>query len=113
MANALTYSPARVMAFDNLPDRRERAEALGAEVFDPAVAPASAQVAELTSGRGADCVIEAVGQATTLVESMRSARIGGTVSVIGLITDAAPCRSARSSWASATSLFVSARRTFR
>jgi alcohol dehydrogenase len=87
VANALTYSPARVLAFDNLPDRRERAEALGAEVFDPAVAPASAQVAELTSGRGADCVIEAVGHAATLVESMRSARVGGTVSVIGLITD--------------------------
>ena len=86
VANALTYAPARVIAFDHLADRRERAEALGAQVYDPAVASPSAQVAELTSRRGADCVIEAVGHADTLVESMRSARVGGTVSVIGLIT---------------------------
>lgn len=89
MANALTYAPARVLAFDNLADRRDRAKKLGAEVFDPTVALPSTQVAELTGGQGADCVIEAVGCAETLVESMRSARIGGAVSVIGLITDSA------------------------
>lgn len=88
VANALSYSPSRVIAFDTVADRRDRAASLGAEVFDPSVALASVQVAELTGGMGADCVIEAVGHATTVVESMRSARIGGTVSVIGLVTDA-------------------------
>lgn len=87
VANALTYSPARVIAFDNLPDRRARAKALGAEVYDAAQAPPSVQITELTAGTGADSVIEAVGNATTLVESLRSTRVGGTLSVIGLITD--------------------------
>lgn len=88
VANALTYGPARVLAFEHQADRRRRAAALGAEVYDSSAAPVSAQVAELTSGRGADCVIEAVGNDATLIESMRSARVGGTVSVIGLFTGA-------------------------
>ena len=85
VANALTYSPGRVLAFDGLAERRDRAEALGAEVFDPATGPTAAQVLEATGGRGADSAIEAVGRADTLVDAMRSVRVGGNLSVIGLV----------------------------
>lgn len=89
VANAFPYGPARVIGFDPRADRRRRAAALGADVHDSSGdIPVSVQVAELTSGHGADCVIEAVGHDVTLIESLRSARVGGTVSVIGLITGA-------------------------
>lgn len=52
----------RVLAVDPVPERLERVVARGAEpITSPAPADVVAQVRELTSGRGADAVIDAVG----------------------------------------------------
>lgn len=51
----------RVIAADPVTERRGRALSRGATVFDPAAGDVTAQVRELTDGRGADSVIDAVG----------------------------------------------------
>lgn len=81
---AQLYGPARILALDTVPDRLARAEALGAEPVDVSNGDAIAQVAELTGGRGADSVIEAVGADVTVSESPWLAAASGTVSVIGV-----------------------------
>lgn len=83
-ANALTYQPERVIAFDGLPERRARAASLGIETFDPATAPLTEQVMELTGGLGADSVIEAVGHPDTVLASLSCARVHGTVAGVGV-----------------------------
>ncbi len=78
------FGPGRVLAIDTLPERRARAEALGAEPIDPADGGSVAQIMGRTGGRGADCVIEAIGADQTIVESLMSAAPGGTVAIIGV-----------------------------
>ena len=81
---AQLYGPARILALDTVPDRLARAEALGAVPVDVSNGDAIAQVAELTAGRGAESVIEAVGADVTVSEAPWLAAAGGTVSVIGV-----------------------------
>jgi threonine dehydrogenase-like Zn-dependent dehydrogenase len=64
-----------------VPERRERAEAMGATAVAP-TATAAAMAA--TSGRGADAVIDAVGNDTTMADALTAIRAGGTVSVVGV-----------------------------
>jgi 2-desacetyl-2-hydroxyethyl bacteriochlorophyllide A dehydrogenase len=75
---------ARVIGVDPLPDRRAHAERLGAITIDPAQGGTAPQVIELTGGRGADAVIEAVGSDATVTDAIFSARATGTVSVVGV-----------------------------
>jgi 2-desacetyl-2-hydroxyethyl bacteriochlorophyllide A dehydrogenase len=75
---------ARVIGVDPLPDRRAHAERLGAITVDPARGGTAPQVIELTGGRGADAVIEAVGSDATVTDAIFSVRATGTVSVIGV-----------------------------
>lgn len=77
------WGPARVLAVDRDPERLARAAKLGAEVVDASVASTVDQVRELTGGRGAESVIEAVGADQTVIDAFHSAAPGGTVSVIG------------------------------
>jgi NADPH:quinone reductase-like Zn-dependent oxidoreductase len=65
----------------------ERAKALGADhLVNYRTTPEwSKAVREATDGRGADFIME-VGGAETLAESMKSIRIGGHVSIIGVLT---------------------------
>ncbi|RIQ18337.1 alcohol dehydrogenase catalytic domain-containing protein [Jiangella rhizosphaerae] len=51
----------RVIAADPVPERRDRVAARGATVIDPEGDDVTARVRELTDGRGADSVIDAVG----------------------------------------------------
>lgn len=81
---AQLFSPARILAIDPLPERRKRAEVLGAIAIDPSQAGAVAQVMELTKGWGADAVIEAVGADGTIVDAVMCAAPGSTVSIIGV-----------------------------
>lgn len=81
---AQLWGPARILALDTVPDRLDRAEQLGAEPVDVSGGDGIAQVADLTGGRGADSVIEAVGADVTVSESPWLAAPGGTVSVIGV-----------------------------
>jgi threonine dehydrogenase-like Zn-dependent dehydrogenase len=71
----------QVIAVDEVPARREVAEALGARAVPPELA--SAAVGEATDGLGADVVIEAAGTPGGLDASLKLARGRGVVSVVG------------------------------
>ena len=71
------------------PERLARAEALGAEPVDVSAGDTIGRIAELTEGRGASSVIEAVGADATIAEAIWCASPGGTVSVIGVNADMA------------------------
>jgi NADPH:quinone reductase-like Zn-dependent oxidoreductase len=68
-------------------EKLARAKALGADhVVNYKTTPGwSKVVREATEGRGADFVME-VGGAETLTESMKAIRIGGHISIIGVLT---------------------------
>lgn len=84
VACAQLYSPARVIAVDPMPGRRQRAEALGADPVDPADGGTVAAIMERTSGSGADAVIEAAGADATIADAVMCAAPGSTVSIIGV-----------------------------
>ncbi len=71
----------RVLAIDLVPERRAAAAELGAEPIDgdPRVV-----VRELTGGRGADVVLEAVGADATIDLAMKIAARGARVSIVGV-----------------------------
>jgi 2-desacetyl-2-hydroxyethyl bacteriochlorophyllide A dehydrogenase len=74
----------RIIATELNPTRRAKAAELGADVvLDPATEDAVAVVRELTDGRGADCVIEAVGSVRTYRDAFEMVRVGGTVVAYG------------------------------
>jgi alcohol dehydrogenase len=80
---AQLFGPARVLAVDKDKERLRRAVELGAEPVDAGDGETVPAVRELTSGRGAESVIEAVGVDQTVTDALGSAAPGGTVSVIG------------------------------
>jgi len=79
---ALVMGAAQVYALDLVPERRARAEALGATALDPVTA--KAQITELTKGRMLDCAVEAVGSDVTIRAAIDLVGAQGTVSVIGV-----------------------------
>lgn len=81
---ARLLGPARILAVDMDPNRLARAEQLGAEPVDATDGATVARVMELTGGRGAESVIEAVGADQTVTDAIGCAAPGGTVSVIGV-----------------------------
>jgi NADPH:quinone reductase-like Zn-dependent oxidoreductase len=82
-----TMTGARVIVTSSSDEKLERARQLGAaEVINYRTTPDWDQrVLELTGGAGVDQVVE-VGGAGTLERSFRAVRVGGTVSLIGLLT---------------------------
>jgi NADPH:quinone reductase-like Zn-dependent oxidoreductase len=78
---------AEVIVTSSSDAKLERAKRLGADhLINYATTPEwSKPVHELTGGRGVDHVIE-VGGANTLAESLRSVRLGGHVSLIGVLS---------------------------
>lgn len=78
---------ARVIVISSSESKRERVEALGADAFiNYRLCPDwSKRVRELTDGAGVDHIIE-VGGAETLQQSLRAVRIGGQISVIGVLS---------------------------
>ncbi|MEX0873497.1 MAG: alcohol dehydrogenase catalytic domain-containing protein [Actinomycetota bacterium] len=77
------FGAGRVLAVDMVPERRARAEALGAEPVDPADGGTPAQIMARTNGWGAEAVIEAVGADQTILDAIMCAAPGATVAVIG------------------------------
>ncbi len=74
----------RIIAIELNPARRAKAAELGADVvLDPGTEDVVAAVRELTEGRGADCVIEAVGSIRTYQEAFEMVRRGGTIVAYG------------------------------
>ncbi len=83
---ALALGAERVFTIDPVEARRAQSEAFGAESYAPDVARAA--IKEATKGVGVDVVVEAVGLASTIDESIRLARVGGSVSILGIVQDA-------------------------
>jgi threonine dehydrogenase-like Zn-dependent dehydrogenase len=83
---ARLFEPAAVIAIDTVIHRRDRARGFGAI---PAAGPEEAArlVSELSEGRGADAVLEAVGAAPALDLAIRLARPGAVISIAGYHTD--------------------------
>lgn len=85
---AYVFGAATVLAVDLVAERLQKAEALGATVV--AGGPdAVKEIRGLTAGRGADVVIEAVGNAEALKLAMQSARGFAVVSTAGVYTESA------------------------
>jgi alcohol dehydrogenase len=84
LQSAQLFGPARVIAVDTDPTRRSRAERLGAEPIDATGGATVESVREVTGGRGAESVIEAVGLDQTITDALGCAAPGGTVSVVGV-----------------------------
>lgn len=78
---------ARVLAIDRVAERLEKAEDLGAEPIHAEAVDVRGAVMERTGGDGADAVIEAVGSTATVQLAFDLARIGGVVSVVGVLLD--------------------------
>jgi L-iditol 2-dehydrogenase len=74
----------RILVTDRDPHRLGLARALGAdEAIDVAAGDPVERVLAATDGRGADAVLEAVGIAPTVAQSIAIARPGGTVTWVG------------------------------
>ncbi len=77
-------TPARIVAVDNQPERLDFARSLGSDVSIAAGEDGGVRsVLELTDGRGADIVIDFVGEHGTPESAIRMLRDGGTYSVVG------------------------------
>jgi NADPH:quinone reductase-like Zn-dependent oxidoreductase len=77
---------ARVIATSSSDAKLERLKALGADelINYKAIPEWGTRALELTGGRGVDTVVE-IGGAGTLDQSMRAARVGGHVALIGVL----------------------------
>jgi len=69
----------RVALVDPLPERREGALGLGADLAAPPGEPARQAVAALSAGRGVDVVFDTVGGPSALAAALALTRPGGTV----------------------------------
>jgi S-(hydroxymethyl)glutathione dehydrogenase/alcohol dehydrogenase len=76
---------ASIVAVDVNPAKLEHARVFGATaVVDAGAADAAAAVRDLTEGRGADFVFEAVGRKETIETALAATRRGGTCVVMGV-----------------------------
>jgi alcohol dehydrogenase len=82
--SAQVHGADRVLALDLAPDRLVLAEKVGATPINVKERNPQSAVFELTEGRGADVVIEAVGNLGAYETAMDVVRPGGTVSVVGM-----------------------------
>lgn len=74
----------KVVLTDIVIDRLREAEKIGVDAtFNPGTEDLNARVLELTEGRGADVVVEAVGRSETWESAPALARKGGTVLLFG------------------------------
>jgi NADPH:quinone reductase-like Zn-dependent oxidoreductase len=82
---------ARVIATSSTAERMQHLQTLGAgDVINYRNVPDWGRVARtLTDGRGVDHVVE-VGGAGTLAQSIRAVRVGGTISLIGVLAGTKP-----------------------
>jgi threonine dehydrogenase-like Zn-dependent dehydrogenase len=81
---AQVHGARRVLALDRLEDRLALAEKFGAISINVDQTNAQMAVTELTEGRGADVVVEAVGHPSAYETAFDVVRGGGTISVVGV-----------------------------
>ena len=77
----------KIVAVDMVPERLKLAESLGAIPVNPKETDADDVVLELTSWRGADVVVDAVGHESALAACFPLVRMGGTISLAGMYTE--------------------------
>jgi threonine dehydrogenase-like Zn-dependent dehydrogenase len=82
---ALLRRAACVIAVDLDDGRLAKAEKRGCVPLNPQREDLNQRVRELSGGRGADCAIEAVGKAELVRQAIEVTRVGGCVSVVGVI----------------------------
>lgn len=87
LMNVLTYRPSAVYMVDMAEDRLKLAEQIGATPVDASKVNAVVEIQRRTDDRGADVVIECVGNPSALTTALNAARAGGTVAVIGVYTE--------------------------
>ncbi|MHA6796964.1 alcohol dehydrogenase catalytic domain-containing protein [Pseudonocardia bannensis] len=92
------FAPAAVYAIDMVPDRLEQARRFGAVPIDTTAGDPLARLRELTGGRRATVVIEAVGSAGALETAWRIADAGGRIALVGVLTDEAFPQTAGQTW---------------
>jgi 2-desacetyl-2-hydroxyethyl bacteriochlorophyllide A dehydrogenase len=85
LQSAQLFGAAQVLAIDKVGYRLERAKQYGAIPIDAGKEDVRMRVFEATDGRGAHAVIEAVGAVETVQLAFELARIGGVVSVVGVL----------------------------
>ncbi|MFC9553723.1 NAD(P)-dependent alcohol dehydrogenase [Rhodococcus sp. NPDC056960] len=84
-------TPARVIAIDTDPAKRELASTLGADVvLDPGADDATDQIMELTRGQGAEAVIDFVGVNSTMTLGTLSVGKQGLFVLVGLAGGSVP-----------------------
>jgi 2-desacetyl-2-hydroxyethyl bacteriochlorophyllide A dehydrogenase len=76
-----------ILAFDKEPARLAMASRFGAEAINVSNGNPRDRINELTEGRGADGVMEAVGNASSLQLAYDLLRPGGTLSSVGVCTE--------------------------
>ena len=74
----------RVFVLDPLPERRALAARYDATPVDPGDAAAVQQLRDVTGGRGADVVLECVGNAAATQVAYELVRVGGTIAAAGV-----------------------------
>jgi threonine dehydrogenase-like Zn-dependent dehydrogenase len=81
---AFVHGARSVLALDRLEDRLSLAGKFGAIPINVAESNPHMAVSDLTEGRGADVVIEAVGHPSSYETAIDVVRRGGTISVVGV-----------------------------
>ncbi len=85
---ALLVEPKVVIAIDSVPERLELARKIGAVPVDMNAEDPGGVIREHTEGRGADAVLEAVGDQDALRSCFQYVRPGGTISAVGVYSEA-------------------------
>jgi threonine dehydrogenase-like Zn-dependent dehydrogenase len=81
---ARLHGAGEVLALDMEADRLALAEKVGATPINVKEQNPQMAVSDLTEGRGADVVIEAVGNESAFQNAVEAVRRGGTISVVGM-----------------------------
>ncbi len=84
---AIEYGAEKIFAIDTVPERLTMAQKFGATTINVADVKASEIIKEETGGRGADAVMEAVGNSATNRLAYDLIRPGGIISAVGVCTD--------------------------
>lgn len=85
--SAALFGPSAIVAVDLDEGRLAKARARGCHTVNPTREDLRAVVDELSDGRGADAVIEAVGKAALVKNAIEVARSGARIALIGVITE--------------------------
>ncbi len=84
---AIEYGAEKIVAIDSVPERLTMAQNFGASIINVAHQNAIDIIKNETDGRGADAVMEAVGNTATNRLAYDLIRPGGIISAVGVCTD--------------------------